>query len=291
MSLKDVIEETKKQLEQVTNVETENQEEIKQDDKETSGSDEAEETDKSESDQKVEEKTNKEEPKEEVEKKEEAAAKKEESAEFARLRREKNAAERENKALKEKLEGKVEKELEPEEAINQELVDVIQQNRIQKAEKEYAMLEAAVFQENPDAEATANAYKAAIYQSIKIQNPRKSHVELLDLTKNTLLSKAGEYVRKGLNPIQELLDEAVSLGIQPQSPQKEEEDEAEEVVERKKPDLDKLAKNKKRNAGTAAATGSAGGSGQLTPGKATTMSVAEWAKLPVAERQRLMRGG
>jgi hypothetical protein len=288
MSLQDVIEETKKQLEKAVNAETvnaetevaveETTEEVEQPNEETAAEEPNKETEKA---------PDKEEPKtEKVEAK--TTPTKEESAEFARLRREKQAAERELKALKEKLEGKPEKELAPEEAINQELIDVIQTSRIQKAEKEFAMLESAVFQENPEAEETANAYKAAIYQSIKIQNPRKSHAELLDMTKNTLLMKAGDYVRRGLNPIQELLDEAGSLGIKPQRAEKESE---EEEIQPKKADLSKIAANKKRNAGTAGASGNAGGSGQITPAKAATMTSAEWSKLPTAERQRLMRGG
>jgi len=92
-------------------------------------------------------------------------------------------------------------------------------------------------------------------------------------------------MQKGLDPIEEMYHEAKELGYSA-PPKAVEQEEKKEI----KPDLDKIAANRARNAGTAAAKGT-GTSGQLTGSTAATLTAKEWAALPKAEKDRILNGG
>lgn len=131
-----------------------------------------------------------------------------------------------------------------------------------------------------DFQGVADAYEMALMQSIKIQNPRLSQAQLVERTQRTILEKAGQYVKGGFNPAEEMYHEAKALGIKAY----EKEPEGKPAP---KPDLSKIAANKARNAGTAGAKG-AGEKGQITPVVAADMPAHEWAKLPIAQRKQIM---
>lgn len=205
------------------------------------------------------------------------------AAAFARMRRELNALK------KQKTEKKEEVAEDPQKQVNDALVEVIQTVREQKAEKEFAILESSFASQTPDYNDVSNQYKAALYNSLRLQNPRKSHAELLDMTKQSLLIKAGGYVNDGLDPIQEMYEEAKMLGFKVLPKEQPKEEAKEEEPKELKPDPAKLAANRARNAGTAGAKG-AGGEGQITRAAAAELSVKDWMKLPASEKARLLGG-
>ncbi len=183
------------------------------------------------------------------------------------------------------------KEVTPEqqtEAFNSEIVEVIKENRVRRAEKEFADLETSFAQYTPGYEDTedtvgvSSQYKMTIYQAIKAQNPRKSHAALLEDTKNALLQKAGGYLNQGLDPIEEMYNDALALGIKPQKRQQETQEQPTKTP--LKPDLSKVAANQKRNAGTAAARGS---SGEAEPSLdfVAAGDVKEWLRLNPAQKK------
>lgn len=223
----------------------------------------------------------KEEPKEEP--KEEVKEEKLDDSAYARIRRE-LAAEKKRVA---ELEAANKEEPDPNEVINAELIDVIEERRRQKAELEFSRLEQGFAQITPgyedteDAVGIASQYKMAVYNSIRTAHPRLSHMELLDKTKETLLKKAGTYLNQGFDPIEEMYHDAVALGIKPQARQKPEVVEEGEVL---KPDLSKVAANKRRNAGMAAAKGASKGA-EASIEFVANGGVQEWLKLSPEQKK------
>ena len=126
-------------------------------------------------------------------------------------------------------------------------------------------------------------YENALFNATRLEHPRASIDEIKAMTERKLLFKASQYASQGYNPAEELYEEARALGFKA-IPKKEVEVEAEEE---KKPDLNKIAANKARSAGTAAAKGRGTG-GQLTALAASELTTQEWAKLPAAEKARIL---
>lgn len=285
MSLQETLEETKKQLAAALDNEQETKEEVNDEVTEDS---ETGATDAESAEEAVKESDKEEAKKEEVKaEKKEDAKEPTDDAGWARLRREKAAAEKRAQEAEEKLQKKAEPNEEKENPLDNELLDLIKRNRVEKAEKEFISLEGTFAAATPDYHDVSNGYKEALYHSLRIQNPRKGHGELLDMTKNALLHKAGEYASKGLDPILEMYEEARSLGFKKVEKQVKEEVETKE--EKKRPDLDNVARNKARNAGMAAAQGAKQGGGQITAEAASTMTTQEWSKIPQAERMRIIK--
>ena len=106
-------------------------------------------------------------------------------------------------------------------------------------------------------------------------------MQIAEKTKDTILTKAAHYVRDGFNPIEELYHEAKELGCTGKSYAKEESKE-EEI----KPDLKKVAENRKRSTGMTSSGGKS--EGQMTKLAAAELSVAEWKRLPPSEKARLL---
>lgn len=266
MSLEEEIERMKKELEG-----NENETEVNVDETKTE-----QEPEKETVEEVKEPKEVKEEPKEEPKQEE-----KPDAAAFARMRRELAAAKKEAEELKNKM-NSTEETTDYDAKVSNDLEEILRERQITKATQEFVILEENFKSTVPDYEDISNGYKEAIYQSLKIQNPYKSHIELLNDTKMTLLVKAGKFVNQGLDPIQELYEEAKSLGIRPNV--KAEEPVREEV---KKPKLEVIAKNKARNGGMLGAEGSGSG-GLITKEMAAEMTVAEWSKLSASEKARLL---
>lgn len=230
----------------------------------------------------------KEEEKPEPEAKPEEKKEELDNAGYARLRRE-AAAEKHRAQQLEKEIAELRATREVAEAPAQiplppELQSVVDDNRISRAEREFAILENKAKQIHPEYGAVASEYAAAMYQSIRVQNPRKSDVELNEMTKKAILMKAGEYARQGYeNPVEEMYHEARELGFTGKSFQKQEAPREEKI----EPDLKKVAENRKRSTGMAANNGRSEGLMTLAHA-ATELTAAEWAKLPASEKKRLM---
>lgn len=131
----------------------------------------------------------------------------------------------------------------------------------------------------------AQFYTQRLGESIKMLHPQATSAQIGELIRNKVLEKASLYVRRGLDPAEELFYEAQNLGFSSQT-----EDVEEEEVKEIRPNLAKVAANRQRNAGTAGAKGKGGG-GVLTRQAASELSVAEWSKLPSSEKKRLLNGG
>lgn len=274
MSLVDTIKELKDQLAEEDKKEVENPEiEVEAEEKKEDPKEEAKEEIK-------------EEKKEEPEDKPDANA-------YQRMRREKAAAEkreqdkdREIESLKAKLaEPKEEKEEREQPAIVPELEEIVIDHRMKQAEKEFTTLESNFKRSNPEYDGVAAEYAMALAQSIKIQNPRLNNNEVAEKTKKTILFKAATFMDKGFDPIEELYHEAKELGFNGNSFKKTEQKQDKEETE-VRPDMKKVAENRKKSTGMAATSGKS--EGQITKQAAGDFTVAEWKKLPPSEKRRLM---
>lgn len=214
---------------------------------------------------------------------------------FFKMRREKAELEKKIRELEEKV-----KEAKPEQSTEETtpiVVDngisqeIIREHQIKKASDEFVALENDFKSQVADYEGIANAYKMAVYQSERLENPGASHEQLLEKATFKILQNASKAVNLGLDPVQDLYDKAKALGFKPLTQEKAVE--VEGKPEQKKPDLDKVAKNKARSAGTAAAKG-AGGEPYLTVQAAAELPVRDFARLSDAEKRSVMerlRGG
>ncbi len=249
----------------------------------------AEKADEPEVVEEVEEAPKEEEPKvEEEPAKEEPKEEKLDDSGYARLRREAAAAKKlanDEAARREAAEAKL-AAIEAPEAVEQtfddpELEEIRQERRNKRAEREFEALEAKYRRVNPDYDAVAAEYALALAQSIKTQHPRLSNSEIIDKTKETILIKARDDYRAGFDPAEELYHDAKELGITGKKAEPKV-----EIVEELKPDMEKLAANRKKSAGMAAASGKS--EGIMTKQAAADLTVAEWAKLPATEKRRLL---
>lgn len=218
---------------------------------------------------------------------------------YGRLRREKAAAKRRADALEEEV-AKLKEQLNAPKAVETvdyepqsiELPQDIQEMRHErmrsKAESEFMGIEKQFMAKTADYEDVSKQYTIALAQSIRVQNPRLSMDKVADMTKEQILKKASVYFGEGLDPAEELYHEAKELGFKalPKEPPKVET----ETPEEPKVDLDKLAANKKRNAGMAGSNGRGAG-GQVTMRAAADFTPREWAALPKDEKKRLLNGG
>lgn len=230
-----------------------------------------------------------EEPKSEEVKEEAKEEEKPDSAAFQRLRREAAAAKKRAEEAEAKLIASQDKPKEREQ-INEEpsapevvpeIAEIVEDHRMKRAEREFQALEANFKANTPEYDAVAAEYAMAIAQSIRIQHPRLSPMDIAEKTKKTILIKAANFMRDGFDPIEELFHEAKDLGFTGKSAQKKEEPE-EEV----KPDMKKVAANRARSTGMTAASGRS--EGLMTKKAAADLTVAEWKRLPKAEKARLL---
>lgn len=140
--------------------------------------------------------------------------------------------------------------------------------------------EADVVRDNPDYPEAKQYYATMLATSMKMLNPALSGQRLNTAVENAMIQRAGNFLREGHeNPVAAMLDEARTWGFKPTQAR-----ETEEKVT--KPDLQRVAANKNRNSGMAGAAGK-GGSAELTPKAAASMTNAEFARLTPSEKQRV----
>ena len=151
-----------------------------------------------------------------------------------------------------------------------------------EAEAEVANYESLVRQKTHDYDDVKSYYANMLAASIKIVNPRITNEKLVKVVNDRLILRASELLNEGYeNPIEKMYEEAKSLGYKPKQ--------VEESKEEIKPDLKKVGDNRKRNAGTAAAQGDSG-NGDLTPLSASQMTNREFSRLSKEEKKRLLGG-
>lgn len=281
MSLQDQLEEDRKKLAEMLESETKEDEE-----------EEIEETEEEEPE--PEEESVEKEPEKEPEKPVEEP--KLDASGYARLRREaaasKKLAEEERtarQALAEENERLKSGQYEPVEqsqevALPPVLQKLIQREHTNEAISEFKNYEADFRGTVENYDSVADQYQTALAQSIKIQNPRMSRQDVDAQAQHIIMVKASEYLKSGLNPIEELYHDAIEAGYTGKQP------EIVEKVKEIKPDLDRVAANRKRNSGFAAASGQGSG-GQITLKHAATQYTnAEWMALEPSEKLRIMGG-
>lgn len=152
-----------------------------------------------------------------------------------------------------------------------------------QAKREVQSFEGQLRPKYADYDDVKNHYARILATSIKIVNPKISDQQLSDAVENRLLTRASELLSEGYeNPIEAMYLEARSLGYQPK---KAEGDEPKEDV---KPDLDKVAALRKRNAGMAGAAGGGSADAHLSPSVVSKMTNAEYAKLKPEQKKRIL---
>lgn len=281
MGLQDVIEETKKQLEEVVP----EKEEVVAEKEDVAP---AKEEEVAEKDEVV---TKKEEPKAAVEFKERRQARelreKLEQERAAREALEARIAEMEKgSAVVPNKDDDIEAYLEHktkvlEEKLNE--VEVLAKSQaeeakrhkmLESAEREFISYEEKTRQKYKDYDDVRNFYIQQTMGAIKLINPEISNEALAEAVKGMFLTRAGKLIRDGYeNPVAVMYEEAKKMGYK-------------EPEQEKKPDLSKVAANRARNAGTVGASGG-GDRGDLTPQTAATMKVKDWAKLSKAEKDAI----
>jgi hypothetical protein len=288
MSLEDVIKDLKQQVEEAEKLENSADEDAE----DAGGGQDLEAT--TEEDDAPEEKSSEESKPETVEKAEDTEEKPD-SAAYARLRREAAAHKKKADELERRyadLAAAKAKEAEHEgyehdsREVSPEIAEVLQELKYKKAEREFQSIESDFKRTTPDYDAVAGEYVSALAHSIRMQNPRKDLGWVAEETKRQVLSKAGEYVRQGFNPVEEMYHDAKELGFTGKRSSNAESHAEEKKEEKAKPDMKKVAANRQKSTGM---TGSSGRSaGQLTKQAAADMTLAEYQALPAAERQRLL---
>lgn len=145
---------------------------------------------------------------------------------------------------------------------------------------ELGQFDTQMAQKSPEYAEARQFYVNSVGYSIKRLNPNISNEALVRAVEHHLVQKAVGFMKEGWdNPAEALFEQVKAEGWKPQPKEQEE----------KKPDLDRINKNRSRNAGMAGASGS-GGSGEVTPQYAATeMTTAQWAKLPTSERMRIIQ--
>lgn len=164
------------------------------------------------------------------------------------------------------------------------LTEIVKDYQMNLAGQHFNDLEDSFRRVTADYDDVSNAYKADLYRSIKLQNPRLDHGSLVKMTNHALLNRASEYYKIGKDPVEEMYLDAKELGYKAAP---KEQPRAEPKKEDPKPDLSRIAANKERNSGMVGALG-AGGRPDMTPAMAASLSPLEWKKLPKSEKQRLL---
>lgn len=146
----------------------------------------------------------------------------------------------------------------------------------ERALNEVRQYEAQAMQKLPDFEQAKTFYAQAVAYSVRALAPTIDHAALVEIVNERMLNRAAEFARAGsTNPAMDMYEEAKAMGYV-----------RKEGEEKPAPDMDKVAKNRARNAGTAgAASGSDGG--RVTAAAIANMSNAEYMRLPYADRRRI----
>lgn len=154
------------------------------------------------------------------------------------------------------------------------------------AEQEFMRFEDELVAREPEYAQARSHFIMTQANAIRLENPNITQEQLVAAVKNKALMVAARYVNAGYeNPAEAMYESIKAQGWKPQ-PKTETKEEPKEL----KPDLDKVAANRARNAGTVGGSGRGAG-GQLTRLAASGLTNQEWAKLSPEEKARLLNGG
>lgn len=167
--------------------------------------------------------------------------------------------------------------------IRQELKEVKQDTQVFKQKeatnniRQSALAEVAAFENSirgkvADYDAAKNYYANFEAYIIKRDNPNMNPAQLNEAVTFKMMKRLAHFQNEGYeNPVEAMYEEAKTLGYKTHI--------AEKAVEEKKPNLERVGKNRERNAGMTGAQGGGGDDANPTPNfVATQMTVAEAAK-------------
>lgn len=259
---------------------------------------EKEEEQEQQAEEEKKEETPEPEPTEQEEKKEEeppAKPEKEPDASgYRRLRLEKDAEKKRADALEARIRELEAKQAQPkqqEEEIlyentaqpDPELEQIKLENRYNAAQRALQQMEMAFRENGPDDyDDVAAQYAMTIQRSIALENPDLDAATLAEATRRKVLEIAANHKARGYDPVERIYLDGKKMGFK--AFVREQETQEKPVA---KPDLTKVAANMKRNAGTAGAKG-AGQRGQMTAAALAELPAHEYAKIPPAERKRIL---
>lgn len=212
---------------------------------------------------------------------------------YARMRIEKANLARENAALAKRLEElerrqnekAAEPEQSPQDTRDAYIDEFMNERQIEYAKRGLASIEAEYRIANPDYDNVVAQYAQAAFHAHKINNPRMNDQQISRAVEMAFLERASKYLDKGLDPAEEIYNDAVALGF---NVQKQQDEQKQEPV-KKKPDLDVIARNKARSAGMSGGSKSTGG--QNTIKSLVDMPLSEFSKISAEELRRIERGG
>ncbi len=181
-------------------------------------------------------------------------------------------------------------EEEKQDRFKEQMTEVFQEVQTNKASREFIAFENEVRAANPEYDAISQEYTSALRAAARLDNPKLSPAQLNDIVSMKVLQKAGHYAAKGYeNPVEALLDEAKSLGFTGASVKQR--DEGVEEKKPAKPDMAKVADNRKKSPGTAG-TGGGDAKGNLTMKYAVeNFTLKDFEKMSDAEVDAMMRAG
>lgn len=148
----------------------------------------------------------------------------------------------------------------------------------QSAIQEFQSFEADFKAIEPSYDDAAEFYTKQLGNSFKLLHPNATPNQIGDAIRSHVLYKAAQYYNAGLDPAEELFAEAQNLGFTKKESKKE----------TAKPDMNKVLENRSRNSGMAATSGVEKKKTNLQ--SAASMTTGEWAKLTKAEKDIILKG-
>jgi hypothetical protein len=283
MSLKETQEELKKQLAEAIEAESNIDPDMEESNEDTEKTDEVVEEPVEEKVQEVQQDLQKTEEKTEKEELTPSEHRRLRIAERDRKAAEKRAAEAEERLAKLEQQKAADPEPETQVELPPEVAELVHDSRKQKAIQEFVAIEENFKKNVDDYDDVAQQYAGRLFNSIKTLHPRLSDAEVGQKVKDEIIQRAANYFKDGYDPAEELYNEAKSLGISARIMEQEE-----KIEEVKKPDLNRVAQNKQRSSGMAAAKGQGGSSIMTKRYAAENLTNAEWARLSKDEKQRIL---
>ena len=166
--------------------------------------------------------------------------------------------------------------------LEQERAEKAQKDQYSQAVQEFVGMEQSFSSQVDDYEDVSAFFKKRMEQNIKASNPFITDAQLKDAVNNQILVTASNLLNQGFNPVEEMYHIAKDeLGFVPKP-----KEEVSQAQQQTKPDLGKVAQNRKRNAGMAGAGG--GAKPAMTLEAAANLDIDEWSKLPASEKKRLL---
>ncbi len=159
-----------------------------------------------------------------------------------------------------------------------------QQQLYSQAIQELTTYEQEFKKEAADYDDVQAHFQKKLTEAVMISNPSLSEADVGRMVAGRILAMASDYAKRGLNPIEEMYNMTKErFGYTPPAPS------ADAKATAPKPDLKKIAENRKRAANGSIAAGTSSKQ-DLTLDDVSNMSLAQFSKLTPAQLQALKEG-